>query len=111
MLIRVTVYCSGRLVVSFRKEMFLYFIFLPKLATKLGRFLVVKFSTTHVSCRLCTDQVCKAVITERSPFCDAAGLSQHQTALIIAKKLLIRMPCQMSFVLLRNDIVQQYYVI
>jgi len=106
MLNRVIFYCCGRLAVSFRKEMFLYFICLPKVTTKLGKFLVVKYSTTHVSCWLCTERVCKAVITERSPFCDAAGLSQHQTALIIAKKLLIRMPCQMSFILLRNNIVQ-----
>ena len=110
MLNRAIFYSSGRLVVSFRKQMFLYFICLPKLTAKLGSFLVVKYSTTHLSCRLSTEHVRTAVITEGRPFCDAAGLSQHQTALIIAKKLLIRMPCLMSFILLRNNTVQQYYV-
>jgi len=103
---RVIFYCSGRLSTSFRKDMFLYFVSLTKLTTKLGSFLVVNYSTTHVSCRLCTEHLDKAVITKRSPFCNAAGLSLLQTALIIAKKLLIRMPCQMSFILLRNNIVQ-----
>jgi hypothetical protein len=110
MLNRVIFYCSGRLSVTSRKEMFLYFISLTNLTTKRGSFLVVKHSTSHGSCRLCTEHVDKAVITKHSPFCDAAGLSLLQTALIIAKKLLIRMPCQMSFILLHNNIVQQYYV-
>jgi len=57
MLNRVIFYCSGLLAASFRKEMFFYFISLPKLTTKLGRFPTVKYSTTHVSSRLCTEHV------------------------------------------------------
>ena len=110
MLNRLIFYCSVRLSPSFRKEMFLCFISLTKLTINLGRFHVLKYSTTRVSCTLCNENVDKAVITKRSPFCDPAGMSLLQTALIIAKKLLIRIPCQMSFILLRNNIVQQYYV-